>query len=898
MAKPKFLQITKSWPIIVLFLISILLAFLNYQPNTWLTGWDNLHPEFSFNENIKRSLDTLWQEYQGPGLLGGMAHATDLPRQLILWGLSIFLPIPFLRYFWTFLMLVIGPLGAYFLSYHTLLNKYGGLTRRLAAFFTGLFYLLNLSTIQTFFTPFEAFTSFYGFLPWLLHAVTTQLHQPSKKNLLLLITIFLLSAPSFYIQTLFLVFLISLVPIYLHYLIKYSFSSNSLSTALLSFITLIITQTYWFLPVAYFSLTSSSTTINSTQNLVATPEIIARNREFGTPDNLALLKGFWFKYSDLNSNNQFHLLLSSWGNHFSNPAISIIGYFFFLIILVGILYSFKHRLSHTLPFLAIFIISLFFLVNLNPPTGWLYAFLQKNFTLFYQSFRSVYTKWSIPASLSFSLFFGVGVVFLLNLFKFFHHRLTITFTTFTLLFAFLSLSGPAFSGHLIYPAMRQSLPSPYLDLFNYMNTQDSNTRIANFPQNTFWGWQFYNWGYRGSGFLWYGLKQPILDRAFDVWSPYSDQYYSDIKVALYSQDRSLFNHLLEKYSINWILIDNSIINPGTDDNTSLYLNQLKQLLKANPDIQLSKSFDFLDLYHVDLQTQPVNFLSSTLLPASPTTPPSTNPPIHTDTPNSNHSPLKESKNCNPLTSGPHTRQVDTDSLTYTSKDANGCDHFLYPSLQLNRPYQVKITHKNTSGLPFLYCLEPYPAKTCLLFGYLPSSPDWTTTTLTLPALKSTDYGLTLHLFNQSLGNIFTQNSWKQIQISPLPLSKPDLTLPSPQLNITTSSHPTYSLYTASITIDQPYATLVLNQGYDTGWKAYLIDSSTSHQPTWLLYLKSLMLVPLPENLHQQSNTWANSWTLPQGNHQLLIVYLPQHLQFFGFSLLTLLPFLFLIHHRK
>src|SRR5438874_485075 len=111
-----FKKLVSFWPVIVLGLLSLALAFLNYKPGTWLTGWDNLHPEFNFPLNLHRAFSSVWEEYQSLGLEAGMAHAADLPRILILTPFSLFLPISFLRYLWTFLMLILGPIGAYFLA--------------------------------------------------------------------------------------------------------------------------------------------------------------------------------------------------------------------------------------------------------------------------------------------------------------------------------------------------------------------------------------------------------------------------------------------------------------------------------------------------------------------------------------------------------------------------------------------------------------------------------------------------------------------------------------------------------------------------------------------------------------------------------------------------------------
>src|SRR5579859_7415316 len=104
------------WSILILGGITLLIALLNFKTNTFLIGWDGLVPEFNFGINIQRSFFAVWQEYQGLGLLGGMGHASDLVRQLILLFLSVVFPNDMLRYLWTFLMLFIGATGAYFLS--------------------------------------------------------------------------------------------------------------------------------------------------------------------------------------------------------------------------------------------------------------------------------------------------------------------------------------------------------------------------------------------------------------------------------------------------------------------------------------------------------------------------------------------------------------------------------------------------------------------------------------------------------------------------------------------------------------------------------------------------------------------------------------------------------------
>jgi len=44
-----------NWPVMLITGAVVLIAVFNYQPGTFLSGWDNLHPEFNFSLNLTRS---------------------------------------------------------------------------------------------------------------------------------------------------------------------------------------------------------------------------------------------------------------------------------------------------------------------------------------------------------------------------------------------------------------------------------------------------------------------------------------------------------------------------------------------------------------------------------------------------------------------------------------------------------------------------------------------------------------------------------------------------------------------------------------------------------------------------------------------------------------------------
>jgi len=130
---------------------------------------------------------------------------------------------------------------------------------------------------------------------------------------------------------------------------------------------------------------------------------------------------------------------------------------------------------------------------------------------------------------------------------------------------------------------------------NFFKSEDKSGRIAYLPSAWMWGWQVHEWGYSGSGFLWYGIEQPILDRAFDVWSPYNEGFYGEFSNALYSCNptvgpglptsssqlgfqpgflsrpgpgeqgcESQIENVLQKYDVRYVLLDESVIAPGQD----------------------------------------------------------------------------------------------------------------------------------------------------------------------------------------------------------------------------------------------------------------------------------------------------------------------------------------------
>jgi hypothetical protein len=163
-------------------------------------------------------------------------------------------------------------------------------------------------------------------------------------------------------------------------------------------------------------------------------------------------------------------------------------------------------------------------------------------------------------------------------------------------------SFPSFLGFYISPDMRQKIPQSYFQLFEFFRNQNPDERIANLPQGSFWGWTNYRWGVTGSGFIWYGIEQPILDRAFDAWNLKNEQYYWELTTALQKQDSVSLNQIIQKYSIGYLIFDNNVYFPDEKIYNKVAMNT-QEILNTNPNIKEVAKFDQITVYKTNFYNQ-------------------------------------------------------------------------------------------------------------------------------------------------------------------------------------------------------------------------------------------------------------------------------------------------------
>ncbi|HYM65448.1 MAG TPA: hypothetical protein VES68_03115, partial [Candidatus Sulfotelmatobacter sp.] len=267
-------KVKRFWPVFILLIISLLVCIANYTPGTFLSGWDTLHPEFNFGLNFQRTLFGVFRVEQGLGAVAGHSHMADLPRIIFLYISHFIIPLSFLRYFYIFLNLILGPIGMYFLLERFFLKQ------KTASFLGGLFYLLNLGTLQIFNVPFEMFTTLFASLPLIFYFALGYLdgREYRIKNLLFLGFISLLNSPSAYAATLWYVFFLCFFTyFFVNFLIEKK-DKHSLKHFLILIFVLVLTNLFWIMPNIYFILTHGKEVAHANINRLFSDQAFLKNK--------------------------------------------------------------------------------------------------------------------------------------------------------------------------------------------------------------------------------------------------------------------------------------------------------------------------------------------------------------------------------------------------------------------------------------------------------------------------------------------------------------------------------------------------------------------------------------------------------------------------------------------
>lgn len=565
-------------PQTLLGLFATIAAIANIHLGRTLIGWDSLQTDLNPLLAIKRAFFASWQEYQSFGLPAGMAHASDLVRALLTALPYLLLPQSIARYAQFIALFAVGGYGAYYLF-----QKLFGKEKSWIALSGALFYMVNLGTLQIFALPFEPFSWFFASLPWLLltcHNVLTADKEAFRKQFFFALLVNILATPSYYLQTLFVVYAMSLSMFMLGALLISKKKVEVLQRSIGLGICVILIQLFWLLPQAYFLKHSNGVVRESKINQLATEDVYYQNREKGTLRNFLTMEGFYYDLIDTHQDQLF----APWKHHLDFAGVQIVQLTLIGIVVLG----FASSKKRSIPFYLMLIPITILLLPETPGLGFLNGLL-RHVGLIDQMFRSPFTKLVIPYSLCFSYFFALGVG-TLGRFGTFEKKIKITVFILLVIYAF-----PLFTGHLFADSMFVKLPIQYHSVIAYFKNQPKDARIALLPDYTFWGWFITNTGYNGSGFLWYGIEQPIVSRTFDVWSYPSESYFWELKQAVDAQDGALFEQVLKKYDISYLVYDPTLL-PVVSTVKGIQYGRLEQLLNTSSFLEKDQVFGSLAVY--------------------------------------------------------------------------------------------------------------------------------------------------------------------------------------------------------------------------------------------------------------------------------------------------------------
>lgn len=609
--------LNKFWPLFLLAILEVLLFSRNYTPGTYFLGWDALMPEMNFSENFRRSFFGVWQQYRGLGLLDTMSFAANIPHYLFVYFLSFFMSLSLLRYFFIFLMHFLGGIGVYFLIAELLGNQP---KVKWAAISGALFYLFNLGTIQMFFVPYEVFTVHFAFLPVLILLLIKFLKSRSKRHLIYFFLLSFLSAPQAHVPMLFIVFLLALVAVLAFHLL-FSKKKGIAPVALVITVTF-AANSFWGLPYTYSAINNAQTVADSKINQMATEEIYLKNKAYGNLMDVLLLKGFSLSFVD-NQAPGGSYMMDQWRAHSQHPVFAVIGLGLFTLSLIGFLDSIRYKEKRFYPFILMFTFAFLILADDTPAVSSFSALLRQ-IPYFDQIFRFTFTKFAILYAFSASILLGLGSFVLIhsintwgvNLFRprggiplyprimsKLKHMDKILLTSFLLVLLYYSL--PAWQGNFLYRAQQLKVPKEYFMLVDFFKNQDKNSRVALIPQTSLWGWTYTKWGYQGSGFVWYGIPQATLDGAFYPWSRENENYYWELTQAFFQKNTLMFESLLDKYQISWIVVDRNLRSPFSA-NTDYNL-QIGEVIEKSDKVKLKATFGQIRVYQVNLSHALENF---------------------------------------------------------------------------------------------------------------------------------------------------------------------------------------------------------------------------------------------------------------------------------------------------
>ena len=559
----KFLK--KNWGRILLFILLITICILSFSKGKYLLGNDNYSPELNPSLTIERSIESpAWRSYRVLGF-GSESEQADIFRSMFFWVTEKVLPRESLGQVFALMCLFIG---SWFIGeLGLLLNKdfFKKEYSQLVFLLSSIIYITTLWTPWIYSFHMSPFVSQYGLLPLLLFTIYLYLREPDTKRLLLVFLSGILFSSSCVIATIFFVDIVLIVffVIYFAFVLNKGKKFKKGLKGILKILTiLLITQLFWLLPFMIYTVNNTGGIFSSYSNRSITANTIDLEREMLTAKNSARL---YTRVLNTVADNEGTMLFSLSENYVNYDFYKVFSYIPIFFSVVGLIFLIVKKEWKLLIFWILAIVSWFLIKNGNAPIGGIYIWLQENIAIFRQVLRWVSSKLGNIYLFAIAFTSTFGIVFFLDfLTSFFKKKgikLSIFVVSISLLLGLQLFYGEFLFTNNLFPerSLIEDIPDEYFKLGEYIEKEGiEQKRIYYAPPSNNGYFREYDWGFVGSVFLNYIIPNPLMDLSLAIGSAAGEKAIYELEDAYLSGDIESLKVYLEKYDVEYLLIDRNL----------------------------------------------------------------------------------------------------------------------------------------------------------------------------------------------------------------------------------------------------------------------------------------------------------------------------------------------------
>lgn len=551
----------------LLFIVSLIIT-LNWFRNGLLFATAEEGMPFYAPQRTAFLDSSAWQ-MDGAGYL----NTSILPRypaMLISGFLNSFFPANIVQALFFLFIVFSGLTGTFFLAKYFVKEKSKSLI-------VSLFYLLNLFTMsQVFARALFVLMVVWAFLPWFIFLYLKILEGKNKVWLVLFMVFQIIFSYSYIFPTSIFVFWIP-SGIILFFKIGENFKNRKvllklIRRALAVGLLWAIVNLWWIYPFVKLAGDSFSGSSSKESNIESLQGV---STNFPIPQILQLRQKYYFNYS---ANSEL-----SWGPFYDSEISYLISTLGFLIVLVGIIKA--RRNKHFIYLITIFLVALFICKGTNRPFG--LTFYKWLFNSFYFTgiFRNSYEKLGLVFVLPYSIYFGIGIFGILDLFK--KVKIKISALIIFLFLFFVYLINPIWTGKVFWDYYWVKVPQYYQEANNYLNNDPADFRILILPLIPSHGAR-YSWGYRGDEPSRFIFDKNVISRRLNN---YYVTKYDEITNNINSHKS--INYLLDQSNIKYLVLNHDIDVKAVGSQDPEVVGQF---LRNQEDIEFIKSYGSLEVF--------------------------------------------------------------------------------------------------------------------------------------------------------------------------------------------------------------------------------------------------------------------------------------------------------------